>query len=619
MASGALHPNDQQRAFAPAPQHHHVIQPPRAAQSAHAHVPPQHVQGSQRLVDNTPRKVLTEEECRTNMTTYEAWTIRKADPPGHAGQTWARTQQTKEAFSQSDIIKHIKELRAKGPNVVRKQEQLFANQKTTITQLLDGLKTNERDPTQFELTLADLERNIAPVKHRGTGAKKEKETTSIVLFVKRAPRSDCTALSIHHQQQQAKAQQAANQQQMQAMREQQQQIHMQQQQQQQQLQHQQQLQNQQYQVQHQQPQQPLQPQQHQQHQQQQHQQHQPQVIQYGRPDHQADLSKHKAKPPIIHAAPHHNNKLRGRRGKEIKIVDSDTDSSSDYSDFDSDGDSHFTSDTANTEATSSVSSHGGHRRKGFGRPRHIGRHHEKIYYNTDPPRRDQSHHRDHSAHRRRHHSPAPGISPPRDAISPYATDPRSPYVPAVPRATANVFDQAFLASRRVTAYDAAREAERDVERDASISRMARAMALREVDVRLPLRHDDRYGRPDERYPVDDYRGELRRDDVRREDFRQEEVRREVQLQLQRDAQRRREDGRRLHEEEARLAEEDRFRMLEAERRRAEDARVARDLEELRMREGEREREAKAHIRYREARDEYGDYPSGFGGRTRWRA
>ncbi|KAH8801611.1 hypothetical protein F5884DRAFT_521171 [Xylogone sp. PMI_703] len=165
---------------------------------------------STRIVDITPRQPLTERDCRKNLTTYDAYTMRKvppADPNEKA--TWMRVEIVKEPLAQDVValrVKKLDEQKEKRKDITEKKAALYPNQQGQIARLLDELMSNERDPN-FEWSLAQLERKEGILREKGR--KDRRETRSITLYVKRSPIPGVNAMVVFQMHEKAKAERLA--------------------------------------------------------------------------------------------------------------------------------------------------------------------------------------------------------------------------------------------------------------------------------------------------------------------------------------------------------------------------------------------------------------------------
>jgi hypothetical protein len=143
---------------------------------------------------------MDEESARKKMTTYEVHTIRKCSPrDSREKATWARAEMTKEHIAQEDIPKAVKKLNELTDSVQDKKAALMKFQQGQINKLLDELIGGERD-NNFEWSLAQLDSKMIKNKQG------QKETTTITVYVKRAPRKDLDPIQLFKDYERAKAQ-----------------------------------------------------------------------------------------------------------------------------------------------------------------------------------------------------------------------------------------------------------------------------------------------------------------------------------------------------------------------------------------------------------------------------
>lgn len=145
---------------------------------------------STRVVDITPRKPLDEDACKKRLTSYQAHTIRKIVPrDSKEKSTWAKSEITKEPLSQEDILKAVKRLNESKRSVQDKKAALMPFQQGQVNSLLDELMTSDPDPN-FEWSLAQIDRKEI------TNRKGQRETTTITVYVKRAPLKDLNPIGL---------------------------------------------------------------------------------------------------------------------------------------------------------------------------------------------------------------------------------------------------------------------------------------------------------------------------------------------------------------------------------------------------------------------------------------
>ncbi|KAG0648835.1 hypothetical protein D0Z07_4934 [Hyphodiscus hymeniophilus] len=152
--------------------------------------PPRQAFQSTRVVDITPRKPTDEDACRKKLTYYEAYTIRKIAPrDSKEKSTWAKSEITKEPLSQEDILREVKKLKENKRSVQDKKAALMQFQQGQVTRLMDEMMSSNHDPN-FEWTLSELDQKTF------TNKKGQKETSTITVYVKRAPLKDVNSIGI---------------------------------------------------------------------------------------------------------------------------------------------------------------------------------------------------------------------------------------------------------------------------------------------------------------------------------------------------------------------------------------------------------------------------------------
>lgn len=146
---------------------------------------------------------LDEDACRKRLTTYEAFSIRKVLPPSQKKDkdkkdksnedtkdrsTWAKSEHTRESWTQEEIVKQIKMLN-ESHSVTERKQKLRHFQQSQVNSVLEGLKAAEYDDN-FEWSLAQINQKFQPVG-------RQKETTVITVYAKRSPRRDVNAVDLY--------------------------------------------------------------------------------------------------------------------------------------------------------------------------------------------------------------------------------------------------------------------------------------------------------------------------------------------------------------------------------------------------------------------------------------
>ncbi|KFZ23208.1 hypothetical protein V502_02309 [Pseudogymnoascus sp. VKM F-4520 (FW-2644)] len=230
------------------------------------------INASTRIHDIRPEKTESESFCKKQLTSYEVFTLLPSndddgkDSKGSKGnkdskdskdkkkdnwsgwgskdgkdkddskskkrERWAKVTINQESYPTEQIIKTIQKLDAGKLSITEKKARLFPNQSTQVTNILDSKIMTEREGQIFEWVLAQLHREESTNSKTG-----KKETTSMTIYLKRAPlpgvdviqlyreRQERARLqALHRQQAQIFQQQQQQQQQAQAMQQQQQQM-----------------------------------------------------------------------------------------------------------------------------------------------------------------------------------------------------------------------------------------------------------------------------------------------------------------------------------------------------------------------------------------------------------
>jgi hypothetical protein len=149
------------------------------------------------LVNITPQMVLDEHKSRRRLTSYAAYTIKKAVPVHPKDTpTWARAEVTEERLPQEEISKQIKKLNeARGGLAVADKKMMLApNQQGQICHVLDQLNRKESDLNfEWSLSQIDKEERVILVKHTS-----KRETTTLTVYAMRAPRNGVNTTMLHH-------------------------------------------------------------------------------------------------------------------------------------------------------------------------------------------------------------------------------------------------------------------------------------------------------------------------------------------------------------------------------------------------------------------------------------
>ncbi|RDW94850.1 hypothetical protein BP5796_00613 [Coleophoma crateriformis] len=149
------------------------------------------IQSSIIISDITPRRPLTADDCRKKLTTYAAFLIRKQATSNANSGTWAKAEIIPEVVAEEEIVKLIKNLNEKGPSAAEKMGKLFPFQQGQVTKILDHQRSIDKDPN-FQWSLAQLNREERRLKDP-----KKKETTAILVYLKRTPNRDIDPIALH--------------------------------------------------------------------------------------------------------------------------------------------------------------------------------------------------------------------------------------------------------------------------------------------------------------------------------------------------------------------------------------------------------------------------------------
>ncbi|KFY07256.1 hypothetical protein V492_07306 [Pseudogymnoascus sp. VKM F-4246] len=228
------------------------------------------INASTRIHDIRPEKTESESFCKKALTSYEVYTLlpnneddgkdskgskgnkdskekkkdirlgwggkdskQKDDSKPKKRERWAKVTINQESYPTEQIIKTIQKLDAGKLSITDKKARLRPNQSSQVTHILDQKIMHEPESQFFEWVLAQLHREEATNPNTG-----HKETTSMTIYLKRAPLQGLDVIQLYrerqerlriqaiHRQNQQQAQIIHQQQQAQAMQQQQQQQQM---------------------------------------------------------------------------------------------------------------------------------------------------------------------------------------------------------------------------------------------------------------------------------------------------------------------------------------------------------------------------------------------------------
>jgi hypothetical protein len=179
-----------------------------------------------RLSDITPRVEITEEFCRRQLTSYDVYSLRKAEPlksrnfqenkkdndtkkqkkgskrPSGPKPDWQRVVISQDILDQDVILKKINYLNNKGKkSITDKKAELSPHMNRQVNDLLDDKNNSEFDPA-FTWTLSQLDRQTSENKET-----KRWETDTLTLYLKRAPRPEINVIVVYKHIERAKLQQ----------------------------------------------------------------------------------------------------------------------------------------------------------------------------------------------------------------------------------------------------------------------------------------------------------------------------------------------------------------------------------------------------------------------------
>jgi hypothetical protein len=179
-----------------------------------------------RFADITPRVEITEEFCRRELTSYDVYSLRKAEPlksrnfqenkkdndtkkqkkgskrPLGPKPDWQRVVISQDILDQDVILKKIKYLNNKGKkSITDKKAELSPHMNRQVNDVLDDKNNSEFDPA-FTWTLSQLDRQTSENKET-----KRWETDTLTLYLKRAPRPEVNVVVVYRNIEKAKLQQ----------------------------------------------------------------------------------------------------------------------------------------------------------------------------------------------------------------------------------------------------------------------------------------------------------------------------------------------------------------------------------------------------------------------------
>ncbi|OBT76957.1 hypothetical protein VF21_04162 [Pseudogymnoascus sp. 05NY08] len=189
------------------------------------------INASTRIHDIRPEKTESESFCKKQLTSYEVYTILPnndddgKDSKGSKGnkdsksskdkkkdkddakpkkrERWAKVTINQESYPTENIIKTIQKLDAGKLSIAEKKAKLFPNQSMQVTNILDGKIMTEREGQFFEWVLAQLHREESTNSKTGN-----KETTSMTIYLKRAPLPHIDVIQLYRERQERMRMQA---------------------------------------------------------------------------------------------------------------------------------------------------------------------------------------------------------------------------------------------------------------------------------------------------------------------------------------------------------------------------------------------------------------------------
>jgi hypothetical protein len=169
-----------------------------------------------RIADLRSEPELTDEYCSKKLTSYEVQTLRPFNVGGHEARgdsrssknskksksspSWIKVEMTQGYFEVDAIRRNIKVL-DKSKSVTERFKDLRSRQSSHVAKLVESKNRNEFDKN-FTWTLTQLDRKMS----------KSRQTESITVYLKRAPLSDLSPVTVF-QEQQARIEQARTEQQ----------------------------------------------------------------------------------------------------------------------------------------------------------------------------------------------------------------------------------------------------------------------------------------------------------------------------------------------------------------------------------------------------------------------
>lgn len=189
------------------------------------------INASTRIHDIRPEKTESESFCKKQLTTYEVFTLLpnndddgkdskgskgnkdskgskdkkkdKDDSKSKKRERWAKVTINQESYPTENIIKTIQKLDADKLSIAEKKAKLFPNQSMQVTSILDDKIMTEREGQFFEWVLAQLHREQSTNSKTGN-----KETTSMTIYLKRAPLPHIDAIQLYRERQERMRMQA---------------------------------------------------------------------------------------------------------------------------------------------------------------------------------------------------------------------------------------------------------------------------------------------------------------------------------------------------------------------------------------------------------------------------
>lgn len=144
---------------------------------------------------------LDENTCRKLLTEYGALSIRKSTQPGSTENpnSWGICTTNDEKWTQDEILKRIALLDKKKQSMPDVLQKLNTSQQGHIAEAIQNLMAGERDHNyEWNLVQIDQAHSYITNAKKKKKEKRQKQTSVITLYLKRAPRADADVVTLYN-------------------------------------------------------------------------------------------------------------------------------------------------------------------------------------------------------------------------------------------------------------------------------------------------------------------------------------------------------------------------------------------------------------------------------------